>query len=174
MRNNSTTLIQWCDFNRKAKSKYAVAATLVRNNNDPAPPLLVALTTLYPDYPKIVVWSKSKKAWHFRKRAAGWWGVGRNNHVTLGTVGRMYFVQPFEGERYYLQVLLTHIARPHVLRTSELPTGPTRLPQLCTPLLKLPALHVACCKMMLNGTSAFQKLLACNCPEACGSFLLAC
>jgi hypothetical protein len=27
---------------------------------------------------------------------------------------------------------------------------------------------------MLNGTSAFQKLLACNCPEAWGSFLPAC
>ncbi len=63
---------------------------------------------------------------------------------------------------------------PHALRTSELPTGPTRLPQLCTPFLKLLALHVACYKMMLNRTSAFQKLLACNCPEACGSFLLSC
>ncbi len=63
---------------------------------------------------------------------------------------------------------------PHAVRTSELPTSPTRLPQLCTPLLKLPALHVACCKMMLNGTSAFQKLLACNCPEACGNFLPTC
>ncbi len=63
---------------------------------------------------------------------------------------------------------------PHALRTSELPTSPTRLPQLCTPLLKLPTLHMACCKMMPNGTNAFQKLLACNCPEACSSFLLAC
>jgi hypothetical protein len=64
MRNNSTTLTGWCDFNQKAKSEYAAATTLARNNNDPAPPLLVALTTLYPDYPEIVVWNKSKKAWH--------------------------------------------------------------------------------------------------------------
>jgi len=63
---------------------------------------------------------------------------------------------------------------PHALRTSELPTSPTRLLQLCTPLLKLHALQVACCKMMLNGTNAFQKLLACNSPEACGSFFPAC
>ncbi len=61
MRNNSTTLTKWCDFNQKAKSEYAVAATLARNNNDPAPPLPAALTTLYLDYPEITVWSKSKK-----------------------------------------------------------------------------------------------------------------
>jgi len=46
MRNNSTILIGWCDFNRKAKSEYAVTTTLARNHNDPAPPLLAALTTL--------------------------------------------------------------------------------------------------------------------------------
>jgi hypothetical protein len=92
MRNNSTTLTGWCDFNRKAKSEYAATATLACNNNDPASPLPVALTTLYPDYPEIVVWNKSKKAWHLRKRVVGWQGAGRNNHVTLGTVGRMYFV----------------------------------------------------------------------------------
>jgi hypothetical protein len=50
MRNNSTTLTEWCDFNRKAKSEYAIAATLARNSNDLAPPLPAALTTLYPDY----------------------------------------------------------------------------------------------------------------------------
>jgi len=134
MCNNSTILTRWCDFNRKAKSKYAVAATLDRNNNDLAPPLPVALTTLYLDYPEIVVWSKSKKAWHLRKRAAGRRGARRNNHVTLGTVGHMYFVQPSEGERYYLRLLLTHVAgatcfedlrtthRPHTLTTVVHPT----------------------------------------------------
>jgi hypothetical protein len=71
MRNNSTTLTGWCDFNRKAKSEYAAPATLARNSNDHAPPLLAALTTLYPNYPEIAMWSKSKKAWHLRKRAAG-------------------------------------------------------------------------------------------------------
>ncbi len=102
MRNNSTTLTRWCDFNRKAKFEYMAVATLARNNNDPTPPLLAALTTLYPDYPEIAVWSKSKKAWHLRKKAAWRRGVGRNNHVTLEIVGRMYFVQPSKGERYYL------------------------------------------------------------------------
>jgi hypothetical protein len=128
MRNNSTTLTGWCDFNRKAKSEYATAATLARNSNDPAPPLPAALTTLYPDYPEIVVWSKSKKAWYLRKRAAGWQGAGRYNHVTLGTVGRMYFVQPSEGEHFYLRVLLTHVAGARCfedLRTTHRPHTPT-------------------------------------------------
>jgi hypothetical protein len=128
MRNNSTTSTRWCDFNRKAKSEYAAAATLACNTNDPAPPLPTALTTLYPNYPEIAVWSKSKKAWHLRKRAAGRRGAGRNNHVTLGTMGRMYFVQPSEGERYYLRVLLTHIGGATCfedLRTTHWPHTPT-------------------------------------------------
>jgi len=128
MRNNSTILTRWCDFNRKVKSEYAAVATLAYNSNDPAPPLPAALSTLYPDYPEIVVWSKSKKVWHLRKRAAGRQGAGRNNHVTLGTVGRMYFVQPSEGERYYLRVLLTHVARATCfedLRTTHRPHTPT-------------------------------------------------
>jgi hypothetical protein len=110
MRNNSTTLTGWCDFNRKAKSEYVATTILARNSNDPAPPLPAVLTTLYPDYLEITVWSKSKKAWHLWKRVVGRRGAGRNNHVTLGTMGRMYFVQPSEGERYYLRVLLTHVA----------------------------------------------------------------
>jgi hypothetical protein len=128
MRNNSTTLTGWCDFNRKAKFEYAAVAILARNSNDPAPPLPGALTTLYPDYPEITVWRKSKKAWHLRKRAVGRQGAGRNNHVTLGTVGRMYFVQPSKGERYYLRVLLTHAARATCfedLRTTHRPHTPT-------------------------------------------------
>jgi hypothetical protein len=128
MRNNSTTLTRWCDFNQKAKFEYTVAATLARNNNNPTPPLLATLTTLYPNYPEIVVWSKSKKAWHLRKRAAGRRGAGRNNHVTLGTVGCMYFMQPSEGKHYYLRVLLTHVARATCfedLRTTHRPHTPT-------------------------------------------------
>jgi len=101
---------------------------LARNNNDPAPPLHATLTTLYPDYPEIAMWSKSNKAWHLQKRATGRQGVGRNNHVTLGTVGRMYFVQPSEGKRYYLQVLLTHVAGATCfedLKTTHRPHTPT-------------------------------------------------
>ncbi len=62
--------------------------------------------------------------------ATGQRGVGRNNHVTLGTVGRMYFVQPLEGERYYLRVLLTHVAGATCfedLRTTHRPHTPTTI-----------------------------------------------
>ncbi len=130
MRNNSTTLTGWCDFNLKAKFEYAAAATLARKSNDPAPPLPVALTRLYLDYPEIAMWNKSKKAWHLRKRVVGRRGAGRNNHVTLGIVGRMYFVQPSEGERYYLRVLLTHVPGATCfedLRTTHRPHTPTTI-----------------------------------------------
>jgi hypothetical protein len=127
MRSNSTTLTSWCDFNQKAKSEYAATTTLARNNNDPAPPLPTTLTTLYPDYPEIAVWNKSKKAWHLRKRVVGRWSAGRNNHVTLGTVGCMYFVQPSEGV-IICEFCLPTLQGPHALRTLELPTGPTRPP----------------------------------------------
>jgi len=128
MRNNSTTLTRWCDLNWKAKSEYAAAAIMARNSNDLTPPLPTVLTTLYPDYPEIAMWSKSKKAWHLRKRATGWRGASRNNHVTLGIVGRMYFVQPSEGKRYYLRVLLTHVIGATCfedLRTTHRPHTPT-------------------------------------------------
>jgi hypothetical protein len=110
------------------KSEYAT--TLARNNNDPAPPLPVALTTLYADYLEVAVWSKSKKVWHLRKRAVGRRGASRSNHVTLGTVGRMYFVQPLEGERYYLRVLLTQVVGATCLedlRTTHRPHTPTTI-----------------------------------------------
>jgi hypothetical protein len=41
MRNNSTTLTGWCDFNQKAKFEYTAATTLACNSNDPAPPCLL-------------------------------------------------------------------------------------------------------------------------------------
>jgi hypothetical protein len=128
MRNNSTTLTWWCDFNRKAKFEYRAIAIMARNSNNPAPPLPVVLTTLYLDYPEMAVWTKSEKAWHLQKRVAGRQGAGRNNHVTLGTMGCVYFVQPLEGERYYLRILLTHVAGATCfedLRTTHRPHTPT-------------------------------------------------
>jgi hypothetical protein len=174
MRNNSTTLTGWCDFNRKAKCEYAAVATLVRNSNDPAPPLPATLTTLYPDYPEIIMWSKSKKAWHLQKRATRRRGVGRNNHVTLGIVGRMYFVQPSKGECYYLRVLLTHVAGATCfedLRTTYWPHTPTTVVQ---PTFKAACLARGLLQHDVEWDNAFQKLLACNSPEACGNFLPTC
>ncbi|KAH8942819.1 hypothetical protein BDL97_13G015800 [Sphagnum fallax] len=54
--------------------------------------------------------------------------TGRNNHVSLGTVGHMYFVQPSKGERYYLRVLLTHVVGATCfedLKTTHWPHTPT-------------------------------------------------
>jgi len=73
MRNNSTTLIRWCDFNRKAKSEYAAVATMARNSNDLAPPLLVTLITLYPDYPESQCGANPKRRGTSGK---GQWGSG--------------------------------------------------------------------------------------------------
>jgi len=115
MRNNSTALTRWCDFNQKAKSEYAAAATLACNTNDLAPPLPTTLTTLYHDYPEIVVWSKSKKAWHLRKRVVGQQGAGRNNHVTLATVGAHVLYATLRGRALLFTSFVYPRCRGHML-----------------------------------------------------------
>ncbi|MCO5559223.1 hypothetical protein L7F22_012818 [Adiantum nelumboides] len=49
--------------------------------------------TLYIDFPQKWVWKSSSKKWTKRRRG--------------DTIGRMYFVQPSAGERYYVRLLLT-------------------------------------------------------------------
>ncbi|MCO5547311.1 hypothetical protein L7F22_000759 [Adiantum nelumboides] len=49
--------------------------------------------TLYIDFPQKWVWNSSSKKWTKRRRG--------------DTIGRMYFVQPSAGERYYVRLLLT-------------------------------------------------------------------
>ncbi|MCO5573697.1 hypothetical protein L7F22_027471 [Adiantum nelumboides] len=49
--------------------------------------------TLYIDFPNKWVWNSSSKKWTKRRRG--------------DTIGRMYFVQPSAGERYYVRLLLT-------------------------------------------------------------------
>ncbi|XP_027166384.1 uncharacterized protein LOC113766387 [Coffea eugenioides] len=56
------------------------------------------LKCLYRDFPKHFVWSAKYKEWTERKRRK--------------VIGRMVTVSPKEGERYYLRLLLTHIAGP--------------------------------------------------------------
>ena len=53
-----------------------------------------ARSIIYSDIPKFYKWDKTNKNWSPRAR-------GESN-----TIGRMYFVQPGEGERYYLRMLL--------------------------------------------------------------------
>ena len=50
----------------------------------------------YTDFPLYYTWNKSQCKWNPRKSATG-------------AIGRLYMVQPSEGERYYLRILLTHI-----------------------------------------------------------------
>jgi hypothetical protein len=58
-------------------------------------------SVLYPDFPSSFVYHKGQRCWTARRRA------GRNGRTTIG---RMYFVPPAAGERYYLRLLLTQVA----------------------------------------------------------------
>ncbi|GET63088.1 uncharacterized protein LOC101240230 [Rhizophagus irregularis DAOM 181602=DAOM 197198] len=51
----------------------------------------------YIDFPTHYTWNKDECKWSCRI----------NN---TGTIGRLYMVQPTEGERYYLRILLTHVS----------------------------------------------------------------
>ena len=50
----------------------------------------------YIDFPLHYTWNKAHNKWYPRRTATG-------------AIGRLYMVQPSEGERYYLRILLTHI-----------------------------------------------------------------
>ncbi len=89
--NASTTLIGWFAANAAARQRHALAP------NDPVP---LELTTLYHNFPEHFRWDKARKMWLRRERAP----VGG-----FLPVGRMYYVDVREGERFYLRVLLTHV-----------------------------------------------------------------
>jgi len=67
---------------------------------NPSAPLHLALNTLYHDFPHIATWKKKEKQWALRTQTP-----------SLLPIGRMYFVQPSEGERYFLRLLLHHVPR---------------------------------------------------------------
>jgi hypothetical protein len=85
--NPHTTLTTWFAFNKTTGEHF-----------NPFAPLRLALNTLYHDFPRIATWKKKEKQW-----APCTWTPG------LLHVGRMYFMQPFEGERYFLHLLLHHV-----------------------------------------------------------------
>ncbi len=87
-RNPHTTLTSWFAFNKTALEHL-----------NPSAPLRLALNMLYHDFPRIATWIKKEKQWAFRTRTLG-----------LLPIGRMYFVQPSGGERYFLHLLLHHVA----------------------------------------------------------------
>jgi hypothetical protein len=86
-RNPHTTLTAWFAFNKTT-----------REHLNPSAPLRLALNTLYHDFPRTATWKKKEKQWAVRTQMPG-----------LLPVGRMYFVQPSEGERYFLRLLLHHV-----------------------------------------------------------------
>ena len=55
----------------------------------------------YFDIPKHYVYNKQNGAWHKRR------GLGPSR-AQLPPIGRMYFVHPMAGERFYLRLILTH------------------------------------------------------------------
>ena len=67
------------------------------------------LVTLYHDFPRIARWIDKERKWKERQRseyAPYKYIYKRGNYPP---VGRMNFVQPNEGERYYLRQLLLHV-----------------------------------------------------------------
>ncbi len=86
-RSPHTTLTTWFAFNKTT-----------REHLNPSAPLHLALNTLHHDFPRIATWKKKEKQW-----ALCTWTPG------LLLIGRMYFVQPSEGERYFLRLLLHHV-----------------------------------------------------------------
>jgi hypothetical protein len=97
-----TTLTRWMDFNQSARE---------RHSRQPAgTPLPECLTTTYDRFPSIATWDNASRTWHARR------GGG-------SVVGRVYFVPPSAGERYYLRMLLHHV--PGCTSFEDLRTTPT-------------------------------------------------
>ncbi len=86
-RNPHTTLTAWFAFNKTT-----------REHLNPSAPLRLAFNTLYHDFPRIATWKKKEKQWALRTQMPG-----------LLPIRHMYFVQPSEGKRYFLRLLLHHV-----------------------------------------------------------------
>jgi hypothetical protein len=78
-------------YNQQKQQQYD--AHLATNPNASPPD---CLSILYPDFPSYATWNTSAKMWKQRQNPAA-------------TVGRMYWVPPSAGERYYLRLLLQHV-----------------------------------------------------------------
>jgi hypothetical protein len=86
----ATTLTSWLKFNATVKSKPAAERSATAN---------AALASLYHDFPTHAV--LKGKVWKERERAP---------RGGVCPVGRMYYVPPGQGERYYLRTLLSNVA----------------------------------------------------------------
>ena len=98
-----TTLTEFFTANKQAEREQMAAAAAGR------PPLeFDCRELLYQEFPIQMTWNRTFRRWNRRKR-----GVS-------GTIGRIYFVGPSGGERFYLRLLLTVVK------------GPTSFDDLCT------------------------------------------
>ncbi|CAB4491168.1 unnamed protein product [Rhizophagus irregularis] len=79
-------------INRETIHKTTLTAWFEENTNNSN-----AQNLKYIDFPTHYTWNKDERKWSCRI----------NN---TGTIGRLYMVQPTEGERYYLRILLTHVS----------------------------------------------------------------
>ena len=83
-------------------------------NNSVGPDGDLARSLTYQDFPQKFVWTRSEKTWTVRKQGF--------------SIGRMYFVPPTAGERFYLRTLLTIVQGPKSfkdLRTYDSVVYPT-------------------------------------------------
>jgi hypothetical protein len=88
-----TRLTRWFDFNKKKKDDHLLA---IQTTPDAVPH--PCLSTLYHDFPKIATWNSGAKTW-----------TQRRNNRSFPPIGRIYFVSPNAGERYFLRQLLLKV-----------------------------------------------------------------
>jgi hypothetical protein len=90
-----TILMEFFITNKQAETEAAAAAV------DGRPPLdFDCRELLYQEFPIHMTWYRKYHRWHRRKK-----GIG-------GTIGRIYFVDPSGGERFYLRLLLIVVKGP--------------------------------------------------------------
>ncbi|XP_035539697.1 uncharacterized protein LOC118344048 [Juglans regia] len=100
-------LINILNSDRSAKSMLTEFFALNRVDEN-------ARTLLYKEFPEFYVWSQQYKEWTCRKKKT--------------VIGRIITANPFEGERYYLRILLNHVRGPlsfEDLRTVDGVVAPT-------------------------------------------------
>jgi len=76
----------------RANSRYTTLTAWFQANLED----VAARVHKYSEFPNHYTWDETKHMWKPRKNAAS-------------AIGRLYMVQPSEGERYYLRTLLTHV-----------------------------------------------------------------
>jgi hypothetical protein len=90
-----TTLTEFFIANKQAEREAAMTAAAGRPSLE-----FDCRDLLYQEFPLQMVWDRNLRRWNRRKK-----GVG-------GTIGRIYFVGPSGGERFYLRLLLTVVKGP--------------------------------------------------------------